>query len=198
MKCFAVLATLAVLSVADAGRRFRQQRPRFQVEPVNGQADGQSAGSITSGISETPFELSQIDMSASSSAGQTSGLGSISINTANTNLNRLQTLQGVSQSADTNSNSVQDTQGGFVFRPIGFPRLPQPVASGNAGGLVTTDLTEGQGGFTRITSVSSNAAGSAANGGSSINSGNASNKRTETAQGVQETTNTDSLSVQRT
>jgi len=63
MKCFAVLATLAVLSVADAGpRRFRQQRPRFQVEPVNGQADGQSASSITSGISETPFELSQIDM----------------------------------------------------------------------------------------------------------------------------------------
>jgi len=203
MKCFAVVATLAVLSVAHAGTLFRRPLhvPRFQVVPLSSQADGTADGSITTAVQETPHGVTQVETSASQSAGQTSGLGSISVNRANTDLSRTQTAHGVSQSADADSSSVQDTTGGLLIQPIGhlpFPILIQPIALGQAGGSVTTAQQEGPAGFSRVTSISSSASGSAADGGSSINSADASNTRTETAQGVQETSNTGSESVQRT
>ncbi|XP_037072599.1 uncharacterized protein LOC119093704 [Pollicipes pollicipes] len=206
MKYFAVLATLAVLSAAD-GRRLFKRPQLFRPVFVGGDASGQADGSVTSGVSETAFGRDQIDSAVSSVRGQANGLGSSSTNTANADTRHSESALGVQRTSDTNAVSVQDSNGA-VLLPVGGlfqrPSLFKPAlllggaASGSADGSVTTGTSDGVNGFTRVTSVTSNADGSVHGSGSSVSVANASNQRTETVDGVSETSDTGAVSVQNT
>merc|ERR1712212_214655 len=195
MKC-QLVACLALLVVANGlPTRFQLNFPRF-VQPST--ATGNSNAAITSGQQLGPLGSSTITQSGAQTGGQATGLG-LNQGTASATQGSQTGLFGNANFGNVDSTSVQKTQGGLVIP--GFPSFPSipgfgGTATGGASSSLTQGKTQGPGGVSTVTSLSSSAEGSATNGGSSTNAASGSTSSTDGFLGSSQQSNNQAISVQ--
>merc|ERR1712212_1247243 len=192
MKC-QLVACLALLVVANGlPTRFQLNFPRF-VQPST--ATGNSNAAITSGQQLGPLGSSTITQSGAQTGGQATGLG-LNQGTASATQGSQTGLFGNANFGNVDSTSVQKTQGGLIIP--GFPGIPGfgGTATGGASSSLTQGKTQGPGGVSTVTSLSSSAEGSATNGGSSTNAASGSTSSTDGFLGSSQQSKNQAISVQ--
>jgi len=181
-KLVLALAMLGAVQAMPTWTGFPQQ-PKFPKIDFPGSATGNAQASLTSGTSKTPFGgFSSIEQAGVQVDGTAEGNGQ-SVGQATVGSASLTDPHGQTQQhGQVDSSSLQMSGGGFPPNPNfpnfpNFPQLPNPSqAEGQAAFVASTGKTVGpDGSVTKITSLSSQASGSASNGGSNVATAGGSN-----------------------